>query len=487
MGTTLANPLPRPAGKAQARWPPGRDRPFSVPVVRLVLLHLLLAGWAGTATRSLADVGIEDVLSRMSAEKRRFNPEALRKEGVAGLSRLLDRLLPQTAKRPRPSLSKAEAAKFVRQLGHDHYRVRENATRTLTNKAEPFRELVEQAARDPDLEVAIRAALILIVWDAKRQALLPTDASQYADAFSAYLDGLADKAMLSELARRTRLALQSRSLSEGQRRVLSHCLAALARSGKDRYTDPLIPLLGHDDVSIAVWVTSTVGSRSRNRYFPRLLLEALKSKRERVVDAALSWTPNCWDRSKSAQVKRLVTAIFEGDNEKLKFHACFSMMHSYADKRAINYLLSQTNSPDKARARRAISWIADACNTRKKAFPRLLEQLGPLLKSKDKELRRMAADALRIYQGQQIVDALIPLLGDPEDIIRSEVSSNLLDQRDKSMLKARLADAARNAHSHTVRAKAKELLSRLAEGRQRRQGGQQDRSTSKRTRQRAQE
>jgi hypothetical protein len=252
-------------------------------------------------------------------------------------------------------------------------------------------------------------------------------------------------------------------LLKGQRRLLEHCLAALAKSGSDRHTDPLIPVLGHDDVSIAVWVTRTVGSRSGNRYFPRLLLEALKSRRDPVVDAALSWTPNCWDRSRSAQVKRLVTAIFEGDNEKLKFHACFPMMHSYGDKRAINYLLDQTHSPDKARARRAISWIGDACNTHKKAFPRLLEQLGPLLKSKDKDLRRRAADALGTYEGQQIVDALIPLLGDPEEIIRNEASSNLLEQRDKSMLKARLADAARNARSRTVRAKAKELLSRLAE------------------------
>ena len=291
------------------------------------------------------------------------------------------------------------------------------------------------------------------------------DVGIYADAFSVYLIGITDKAMLSELAQRTRLILETEPKPKGQRKLLSHCLSAIAKSGNDQITDQLTPLLKHEDEEIAVWVTRTVGSHSGNRYFPRMLLEALKSDRERVVDTALSWTPNCWDRNKSSEVKRLVTAVFGGDNQRLKFHACFPMMHSYGDRRAIDYLLSQTKSPDKARAGRAISWIGDSCNSGKKVFPKLLEHLVPLLTSKDKALRRRAADALGTYQGPEVVDALLPLLGDQEDIIQRETSRNLLDQRDKTMLKVRLTDAATNAKSKAGRENAKELLSKLTEGR----------------------
>ena len=271
--------------------------------------------------------------------------------------------------------------------------------------------------------------------------------------------------MLSHLSRRVRQALEAKPEPEGQLRLLTHCVSTIAKSGDDRFTEHLTPLLGHENVEIAIWITRTVGSHSGNRYLPGLLLEALKSDREGVVGAALSWTTNCWDRDKSSDVKRLVTAVFEGDNEALKFRSCFPMMHNYGDKRAIDYLLNQANSPDKARAARAISWIGDSCNSGRKAFPQLLASLVPLLKSEDKELRRRAADALGTYQGAQVVDVLIPLLGDQEEIIHREVCSNLLGQRDKGMLKTRLADAAENAQSETVRARSEELLGKLAEGR----------------------
>jgi hypothetical protein len=255
--------------------------------------------------------------------------------------------------------------------------------------------------------------------------------------------------------------LEKGPLQKGQRNLIEYGLAALAKTGDDRVVDPLIPLLKHKDYAVAVMVTRSIGSHKDNRYFPRFLLEALKSDREFVVAAALDWTPNCWDPAKANEVRRLVTAVFEGSNEKLKFQACFPMMHSYGDRRAIDYLLSQANNPDKARAVRAMGWIGDACNSGKQAFPELLATLVPLLKSEDKEIRRRAAYALGTYQGTEVVDNLIPLLADSEDIIRQETSSKLLAQQDKTMLKTRLADAAEKSENETVRAKAKELLEKL--------------------------
>ena len=84
----------------------------------LVLLHALLAAWTCPGTCSAADADIDQVLSRMSVEGRKFDSEVLRREGVNGLSRLLDKLFPQTAKQPGTSLFKDEVARAVRGLGH---------------------------------------------------------------------------------------------------------------------------------------------------------------------------------------------------------------------------------------------------------------------------------------------------------------------------------------------------------------------------------
>jgi hypothetical protein len=426
----------------------------------------MLAAWIAFAAApglGADDAGeIERLLAELRLQGPRFKPDKLRKTGLRGFRALLDRLLPETADRKPSAISQAEVARLIRDLGKDDYRTREAATRKLVEAGPVHRGLVAEAARSKDPEISLRARTILAEWDSGSWSADRLAVAEYGTGFLVYLDGMADEACWVELARRVRLAFE-RACPRGRKRmILAHCAEQIAKSGKDKYGRPLMPLLKHPQTSVAVWVTRTFGSHSGNRYFPSLLIEALKSDRELVVDTAISWAPNCWDASRAKEVRKLLARIFDGENERLKFHACFPLMHDYQDKRAIAYLLSQAASGDRDRALRAIGWLGDSCNSGRPARPELLKKLVPLLTSADAALRRAAAEALGTYSGEAVVKSLIPLLGDKTAIIASEVSRALLNQRDKAMLKRRLSAAAQDSPNEAVRQRAKQLLAKLA-------------------------
>jgi len=404
---------------------------------------------------------IQRLLADLKAQGANFKPDKLRKTGLPGFRALLDRLLPETADRKRPAMSQAEVARLIRDLGSDDYRTRDAATRKLIEAGPAHRGLVVEAMRSKDPEVILRARSILAEWDSGSWSAEQLAVAEYGTGFLICLDGLTNEACWVELARRLRMAFERGSPRGRKRMILAHCLEQIARSGNDKYCRPLIPLLKHPQASLAVWVTRVFGSHSGNRYFPALLLEALKSDRELVADTAISWAPNCWDARRTREVRRLLTRIFDGDNERLKFHACFPLMHDHRDKRAVAYLLSQAGSGDRDRALRAVGWLGDSCNSGRPAWPALLEELAPLLRSEDAALRRAAAGALGTYAGEEVVKNLIPLLGDEQAIIASEVSRALLDQRDKPMLRRQLADAQTHSQSEAVRRRAAELLAKL--------------------------
>jgi len=214
---------------------------------------------------------------------------------------------------------------------------------------------------------------------------------------------------------------------------------------------------------VSVFVVRSIGAGRDNRFFPTLLIDALCSERAEVVEEAIKWSPDCWDSAKADLVHRCLKTIFAGQNENLKFQACFALMHGYGDRDAVAYLLSQTQSENRARAERAIGWIGDACNWGKPASPDLLQSLVPLLESKDDALRRAAADALGTYSGDAVITNLIRMLGDRVQIISSEARQNLLDQRDKAMVKRLLSETVRGGTNDVTASKVDELLKELDE------------------------
>lgn len=417
------------------------------PRAAICFLTGLLLGAAAHADEQPLD------LERALADRRE-----LHQRGVEGLKEVLDRLFPDTKPLPGPPVEAKTVAELVRQLGDDSFQVREQATARLLAVGRSHRDLVKQATRSDDPEVKQRAQQILDTWDALR----PSDLAKHRGPFGKYLEEIKDRDRLDLLVGRLVVALSGEMPEEARRHLLLEMVATAARTADDRYTDPLRPLLAHRDVRVAGFVVQTVGGfKNNNDFFPRLLLDALDNDREDVVDAVISWTPNCSDPARAPELQRRLKRIFAGDNEALKFRVSFPLMHSWNDAEAYRYLLQQTHSADAERARTATYWVGDACHSGKKASSELLEKLGPLLKSTDTELRRAAAYALGTYSGEEVVKLLLPALADAEEIIVAEASRRLLDQSDKAMLKRLLQDAARNHADAKVRTRAGELADKV--------------------------
>jgi len=190
----------------------------------------------------------------------------------------------------------------------------------------------------------------------------------------------------------------------------------------------------------------------------------MTNDRKQVVRAALDWGPcPCWDEKKAPELRRRLTRIFKGDDAELKFRASFTLMHDFDDEDAFRYILTQTKSKDGERARTAIYWIGDSCHWKKPITTEILDTLSPFLRSPDDRLRRAASTALATYSGEAVVKALIPMLGDRLPIIVEGTGNLLLDQEDKAMLKRLLRQAAEKHVDPNVRARAKEVLSKVTE------------------------
>jgi hypothetical protein len=286
--------------------------------------------------------------------------------------------------------------------------------------------------------------------------------SQIQNILSEYIKGITDVTRILSLQKRALQFLNAIKPNSNQWSILDAIFRVSAKTGDDKVVNQLAPLLDHPDTSIAVHVVREVGFGRDNRFFPNLLLVALQSNKEQIVDEAIKKTPNCWDGSKSKAVRESLEKIFNGENESLKFNACFPLMHGYGDQKAIAYLLSQTISDNKVRAVRAISWIGDACNAYKKEYSELLECLVPLLKSEDNEIRRAASDALGTYSGENVIRNLIRMLTDKEKIISVEALNNLFGQKDKDLVLRLLAEALEKTTDEALISKIHELQNAIS-------------------------
>ncbi|MHC4915243.1 MAG: HEAT repeat domain-containing protein [Planctomycetota bacterium] len=424
--------------------------------------------FAALATGVAAEPPAGDVnalMAEMARERGQFDVEKLRRLGRAGLVPVLDRLLPQTVA-AKAKLTPEEAAKLVKELGSDDFELREAATAKLSADGGPYRKLLTAALKSEDLEVRTRAGVVLEALKKKSAdglAKLKVDVAPYYDAMLVYLQGLEDEGCVRELAVRTRAALE-KGVTASQRVLLRRFMSAIAKSRSDAAGDLLKPLFEHEDERTAVWVVGAIGANAPDDYFPSVLLAALKSERKAVKAEALDWTPNCRDAAKRAEVKRLVTAVFEGDDEELKFEACFPLMRDFNEPRAVEYLLAQVGSSDWKRAKTAIYWVGNACNSGKPVTPAILEKVGPLLKSKDADRRRGAVHALGTYRGAEVVKRLIPVLADENAVVAREAAWTLSKQADRKALKELLAEAAKGHEDATVKSKAAEILKGLKAG-----------------------
>jgi HEAT repeat protein len=304
----------------------------------------------------------------------------------------------------------------------------------------------------------MRSERVLASWDSWPAERL----SAYLSGFWAYVEELNDRERLELLAQRTMKAFEQ-GMPEGDRlHLLRLCIAGVAHGRDDASCDILLPLVRHKDVRIATLAAETVGAyKTEPRFVPRLLVEALASERQTVVEAALRFVVDCRDEKRREGVHQALRKIFEQRDESLKFQACLPLMREFRDPYAWIYVLEQTTSKDANRVRTAFSWIADTKNCGQPPDELLLVTLGLHIGSKHADQRQAATAVLGTFAGEQVVRQLIPLLADGDASVARQADAGLLAQPDRTLVQRLLKEAAAKSPQPIVRSRAQELLAKM--------------------------
>lgn len=386
-----------------------------------------------------------------------FDPKALDALGVHGLRALLDRLFPESAAGESHLLSTLIAGRLILQLGDPDFSAREQAESELKALGPGVRSIVVSAVQNPNPEIGVRAGRIL------RSGNRPFNTSgiesRFLMNFRQYTDAIRDRPRAVVLARRTDAVLRLGLPKELQLHLLRLCIGPVVRTDDDALNEVYRPFVEHTDPEIRKFIVEAIGGAWLNGRSPLLLLDALESPHENVVQAALAYCPNCRDKERAPEVRRRLTIIFNGTNEKLKLQACFPLMHDFQDADAFRHLLELARGGDG----RAIAWIGDTCNWGRPAPRDLLDAIVPHLTAKDKELRRATSGALGTYSGEEVVRLLIIMLADEERIIAEEAAENLVSQKHLIPVRKQAGEAAKTHPDRKVRALAAEVLKRLDE------------------------
>ncbi len=423
--------------------------------VSMLVLLGSIAG--GRALGQQSDAEMLSILADMTSQKHRFRPDRLHAMGVKGLSALLDELLPDTAQGKRGAPSQETIERLIHQLGSRRFRTRREAGEQLYRMGPGIRETLLKATRNDDAEIAWQASQILRKWQQRRQA----DKGRYVQAFSIYASGIDDDRRLEELTRRTIAAMGKASPEDSRDRILTQCITTIAAAGKDQYTDRLEPLLEHEEVRVAVMVARTVAGTADNENFPALLSRVLRDDRPEVVGSAIGYMRNCKEHPRREEIKELLIDIFNGKQEGLKFQTTLTLAEGFDHEPAREYLFRQVKEGDRERRYRSLSFLGNVRRRGTPADERLLTVVKPLLKSDDKNVRRMAARALGVYSGEVIVKSLLPLLADPYATIPKETKQSLLRQSDRDMVRRLVSDAAENHEDDQVREAAAAFLEEI--------------------------
>jgi hypothetical protein len=421
----------------------------------------LIVFGAWQAASAIEPIQIALLVDNMASKGSGYDAKELHDLEVEGLAAVLDHLLPDTAPpaAPEPKGPPEEAIrKLIAELDHDDFQTRERATEELAGSGRGQRALIEEAAASQQAEIALRAQRILATWETRPQARL----SAYLSGFWAYVEKIEDSKRLTLLAQRTIKAFEQ-GMPEGDRlHLLRLCLAGVAHGRDAASCDLLRPLVEHEDVRVAVLAAETVGAyKTDASFFPSILIDALNSKRQAVVEAALRFAAGSTDKRQRESLHRALHHIFANHGESLKFQACLPLIRDFHDPAAWTYVLMQTQSKDENRSRTACNWVGDSASPGHPATDALPLALAPLLKSSNADLRRRTVQALGSYSGEAVVQRLIPLLGDNDEQVVRNVGASLRKQPDQKLVK-RLLQAANIARSDVAsRRPVREVLSEL--------------------------
>ncbi|HYO24364.1 MAG TPA: hypothetical protein VEQ85_05385 [Lacipirellulaceae bacterium] len=227
--------------------------------------------------------------------------------------------------------------------------------------------------------------------------------THFAPAWTNFVNQVHDQSRLALIAS---LAVEGYKpgVAWGDRKmVLDASLHAVVQTKDDAVIGRLAPLLSHQDFRVWKALMNELRQvREDPSYYPALYFLAMDSGNPRIVEEALRWAPNCWDMPKRGKLLQSLRKVYDGMNEELKFQSCFPLMFDFNDQDAIAYLVEQTRSSDPDRARRAVTWLGDSCNSGRPAQPGVVEAIRMHLASRDPLMQSAAKGAMATYAEQPI-------------------------------------------------------------------------------------
>ncbi len=387
------------------------------------------------------------ILKDMTQQGPQFSAQELHEMGLEGLRMLLDWFFPETAKPVTREPPSQMVLELVSQLADDSFRLREEAAEKLYQLGSAAHTALLKAAESNDAEVRWRATRILRRWQMEREQ----DMARYGPALAVYLSGIKDKQRLEELAVRVRSVLEHSNgpPSGGRATLVSPFFAVLADPENAPLAARLKPLLDHPNPQVPVYVLNMLANYAgRYKDCPPLLLDALDASRTELILAAIGAAGHVPLGGTEEEVKRRLTRIFHGEDETLKFQVSRVLWSRFDDRQALEHLLAQvkkSSNEDMSRRYEAIGMLRDSRSRNKLLDAETVKKFVELMDPKDQNLRLMVAETLAWYGGEEVVRALIAMMGDTYQPVAQLAQRKLLEQPDKEMVRRLLASALEEA------------------------------------------
>jgi HEAT repeat protein len=432
-------------------------------------------------------IRVDSLLAEMQERGAQFPVEKLVRAGPETFGAVFDWLFPETAEVKELDLPDEFVGELIDGLGSENYQTREAATRRLRDLGPGAQRAVMRAVRSHDPEVSWRAVRVLRSWEDERR----DDMSRFVPAMTVCLANVDQPSQLEEIARRTRAMLDLGLPAGGKQQILREMIVALCRTRDDRYLNDLRPLLEHTNSRVSTFVVqsisagiarlggtmisstsrvvavnrtlATTGDNDSPPYLPRLLLEALDSKRSDVQLAAVSAVPRRIPDELRDELRQRLTALRESDNATIKLRVCRPLIALYDDEGALDYVLEQAlDANNRSRQFEAIGLLVSPEPPSKPIPKKMLETMQTLLKQTSlAHGRATVVSVLGGYAGEDIIAALVPLLVDNYQPVQQIAAQRLTQQPDKKALRKALEAAAGDQGNSQLKRQAEQILEQM--------------------------
>ncbi|MBK9718030.1 MAG: hypothetical protein IPQ02_10420 [Saprospiraceae bacterium] len=244
--------------------------------------------------------------------------------------------------------------------------------------------------------------------------------------------------------------------------LLGRMVTATLKAKDDELIAPYGQFIDEQNMTLTKKMLYNIGAERDHKFYPDLLLEALKSSNKEIVKTALDWTPNIWDENKKESVHRAVTDLFNASDEELKFEASTVLWYDFEDQKAFDYILLQAKTGDLSRRISATYNIKNPNNWSNQITDDVYDVLNYNLKDSNKELKSAAIQALLKYKGDKVITAIIPFLTHYYQYVRNEVKKMLTSYENRALVIEQLKSQISNTEDEILKSEMQALLFNLS-------------------------